>query len=136
MNRAIPLAKLVLGPLMAAPGSAMAQQLGQGEAVGPSAWRVVIATVLCLLLAALAALALRARMQGGATPITGPWLRRLPALLNAPRRLRRLESIRVGQQVEVCLFECGDRSYLIAATSGAVTLLKEEVITPPPAGDA
>jgi hypothetical protein len=114
-------------------GAGLAQQFGQGAEVGPSWWRILGALVLCLALALGAALALRARMG-----VTGPprfrvgaaWFGGLASLAPAGRRLRRIEAIRVSHSVEVCLFACGDRQYLIAATANAVVLLKEEPAPP------
>ena len=93
-------------------GPAFAQKIGQASDTDVSSWRVIGALVLCLALAAGAALALKTKIRGGA-PILGP----------GARRLQLLETQRLSHQVDICLLKCDERHILIAATPhGAIVI--------------
>jgi hypothetical protein len=90
-------------------------------------------------LAVAGAFALRLRMQRAPiAPAKGPSsLAAWAALANAirpasltqgraGRRLKLVESTRVSHQVEVCLFECDGRSFIIAATAQGAFVVKPE----------
>lgn len=107
---------LLTAILALAASPALAQTLGQGQSPDIPVWRVTSALILCVLLALGAAYVLRNRLGGG--PL---WP--LPAQARKDRRLQLVETLRLSHQVDVCLFRCDDRDYLIAATPhGAVVL--------------
>lgn len=92
---------------------AFAQRLGQAsDNTDVAWWRVIGALVLCLLLAAGAAFALRYRLRGSV---------RLPSAQG--RRLRLVESLRLSHNVDVCLLECDSEHFLVAATPQGAVLL-------------
>jgi flagellar biogenesis protein FliO len=102
------------------PGAAFAQKLGQGGGDEVSAWRVVGALLLCLLLALAGAWALKMRMSGGSA-LPRPLITRLGA---QGRRLQLVESLRLGAQVDLCIVSCDGRELLVAASSHGAQLLK------------
>lgn len=117
-----------LAPAIAA-GPAISQQLGQAASAGPSPWRVAAALALCLLLAVAGAFALRLRMRGGWSPPAGLRLALggSPTLFGAAgRRLRLIETLRVSPQLEICLFSCDQRQFVIAATPHGATVLTDD----------
>ncbi|HEY2710706.1 MAG TPA: flagellar biosynthetic protein FliO [Caulobacteraceae bacterium] len=98
------------------PGLAFAQRLGGGAPETTIAWwRVISALVVCLALAIGGAYALRSRMRGAA-----------PLLPADERRLRLLETMRIGHQVDICLIGCGEHQVLVAASPQGVVLLKSD----------
>ena len=112
-------------------GPTLAPTLGQADNIEISWWRFASALFVCLVLAVLGALALRARLRTGrAVPVVA--LRHaLSSLLasgasraNAsPQRLRLVETLRLNHQTEVCLIECDEEGFLIATTPhGAVVV--------------
>ncbi|MGE5566075.1 MAG: flagellar biosynthetic protein FliO [Parcubacteria group bacterium] len=103
---------------LAAARPVCAQTLGQATGPDVSWWRVLAALLLCLALGVAGAYALRARMGVRNAPQL-PW-----RLGSAPtKRLRIIESARVGQQVDVCLIACDDREHLIAVSPQAIQVL-------------
>jgi flagellar biogenesis protein FliO len=104
------------------PGLALAQTLGAGGGADVPLWRVVGALILCLALAIGGAFALRIKLRGA-----------LPGLGTAGRRLRLVESIRLTQQVDVCLLSCDDKEFLIAATPHGALLIAGDAKAPWPA---
>jgi flagellar biogenesis protein FliO len=112
------------GGLACLPGLALAQRLGQGGVETDIAWwRVGGALILCLALAVAAAYALRTRLRGGAAPL----------LSRDERRLRLIETLRIGHQVDVCLIACEGRKLLLAASPHGVVLLSSDA--PPTPGE-
>lgn len=103
---------------LAAAGPACAQTLGQAAGPDVSWWRVLAALLLCLALGVGGAYALRARMGVGTAPQVLWRLGSAPA-----KRLRIIETVRVGQQVEVCLIACDGREHLIAVSPHAIEVL-------------
>ena len=98
---------------VAAASRAGAQTLGGGGGGADiSVWRVLGALVFCLLLAAGAAFAMRARLRGA-----------LPAFKGQSRRLRLVESLRLSHQTDLCVVDLDGRELLIAATPHGTTLL-------------
>lgn len=106
-----------------------AQTLGLAPDHDISPWRIVGALLFCCVLGALGALALRYRLYGK-IPIAGktkananPWpqliaglsLRTKPASTGT-ERLKLVETVRLGYQVEVNLLDCDGRS-LVVVTS-------------------
>lgn len=105
-------------------------RLGGGGSLNLSLTRIVMALLLCLMLAALAALALK---RGGGR-IALPRLRGLVAALPAQRRVEVLETRRVSQYADVCLLRCDGREYLVLCAQQQQLLLREsECAVPAPA---
>jgi flagellar biogenesis protein FliO len=103
---------------LAGAGPACAQTLGRAAGPDIAWWRVLAALLLCLVLGVAGAYALRARLGVGTVPQV-PW-----RLGSAPaKRLRIIESVRVGQQVEVCLIACDGREHLIAVSPHAIEVM-------------
>jgi flagellar biogenesis protein FliO len=97
---------------------AAAQRLGQGGGEDVSIWRVILALLLCLLIAGGAAFALRKRFGGGIAPRFFA-----PA---SDRRLKLVETLRLGQQVNLCLVSLDGKELLIAATPQGATAIVSE----------
>ena len=93
---------------------AAAQTLGQGSDVEISVWRIVATLVLCTMLAVGGAFLLKARQ--GSLPL-GSFLPK------QNRRLRLVESLRLGPQADLCIVECDGRELLIAASAQGTRLL-------------
>lgn len=108
----------VLGamPALASPG-----RLGGGGALDISLTRIVMALLLCLMIAALAALLLK--RGGGKLDLKA--LRRMFAQLPAQRRIEVIETRRVSQHADVCLLRCDGREYLILCAAQRQTVLRE-----------
>ncbi|MCH7860354.1 hypothetical protein ACQKOH_08520 [Sphingomonas sp. NPDC092331] len=105
--------------------AALAQpgRLGGGGSLNLSLTRIVMALLLCLMLAALAALALK--RGGGRIALPLPRLRGLVAALPAQRRVEVLETRRVSQYADVCLLRCDGREYLVLCAQQQQLLLRE-----------
>lgn len=126
MRRAAVLAALFAS---VSPANGFAQTLA-GSDLGPSWWRVLGALAICVLVALLAAFALKALTTGGLRlPRAGSWRSTL-RFHPRERRLRPIESVRLSPNLEVCLFQCDGREYLMAATASGVLLLREEEARP------
>jgi flagellar biogenesis protein FliO len=91
-------------------------------------WRVAAALAVSLALALTAALVLRKRMGG-----TAPSLSLLRPPLSGGRRLRLVERLRIGAQVELCIVECDGCDLLLAVDGGGAVLLARLSDGPPPA---
>ncbi|WP_448661549.1 hypothetical protein ACG3SL_12870 [Sphingomonas sp. CJ20] len=100
---------------------AQAGRLGGGGQLNLSLTRIVMALMLCLMLAALAALALK--RSGGRIDL--PRLRGLVAALPAQRRVEVIETRRVSQYADVCLLRCDGREYLVLCAQQQQTVLRE-----------
>jgi len=94
--------------------SAAAQTLGQGSDVEISIWRVLLAFLLCAALAAGAAFILKARQGSGHL---------VSFLVKQNRRLRLVESLRLGHQADLCIVECDGRELLVAVSPHGTRLL-------------
>ncbi len=118
MKKPVPvISALVAGLIL--PGVALAQTLGQGQGDTDVSWgRVVGALVFCLALAVAAAFALRVRLRGG-----------VGALLSSNSRLTLVETMRVNQSLDICVFRFDQREFLVAATPHAVTVLESREAT-------
>ncbi len=108
---------------LSAAAPAYAQTLTAAEPSGPSAWRVIGALLLCLVLAAAMIYALRLRYPG-AVPLPFS-LSRLRS--RGPRRLEVVEAVRVGAQTEVCLLRCDGRLMLIGSSPTGCVLLRADL---------
>ena len=111
----------------AACGPAFAQTLGHGSNLDVSYGRVVAALLLCIALAAGAALALRHRLGAGAKkPLGTDRLTWASGGRRVPRHIELLDRLRVSPQLEVCLLRCEGRRYLIASSSAGTVLLDKD----------
>lgn len=106
--------------LAAAP--AAAQRLGQGTGTEVPIWRVLGALVLCLGLAAAAAVILRRRLRGPG-----------PMAFGRARRLQLVEILRLSHQVDLCVVSCDGGEFLVAATPHGAALIKDGLAPPAPA---
>lgn len=97
-----------------------AQTLGQGSDDGISLWRVLAALLLCLVLAVVGGFALKKRLDGS-TPTLATLFKRGPT---TRRRLKLVESLRIGTQVELCIVTCDGREFLVATSTQGVQLLQ------------
>lgn len=103
-------------------------RLAGGGALDVSLGRIVSALVICLLLAAVAALVLK---RGGGR-IDGAMLRRWSARRPA-RRIEVVESRRISPHADLCLFRCDDEDYLVLSSAAAQQVLRRAPVTTEPA---
>ena len=107
---------------------ALAQTLGQASGAPIAWWRVVGATLLCLVLGVAGVLALKARSDGARQSLAAFDLRALFTCASSPaedERLRVVQTVRLGHQVEVSLLAYDDETVLIA-TFQRLSLLRPE----------
>lgn len=103
------------------PALAQAGRLGGGGGgVDVSLTRIVMALILCLMLAGLAAMLLK--RGGGKIDLAGlqTLFSRMPA---AARRIDVVETRRISQYADVCLLRCDGRDYLILCAANQQTIL-------------
>jgi flagellar biogenesis protein FliO len=74
-----------------------------------SPWRVLGALLICLLLAAGAAFALRQRLRGGFLPVG-----------TQSRRLQLADRLKLSHQVDLCLVDCEGRRIIVAVSQQGV----------------
>lgn len=114
--RALPALLLtVAAPALAQPG-----RLGGGDALDVSLARIVAALVLCVMLAAVAALLLK--RGGGRIDLSA--LRAL-AGPRAERRIEVIETRRISPHADLCLLRCGGREFLILCSEAAQQVLRD-----------
>lgn len=107
----------------AAPAIARAGRLGGGSGgVDVSLTRIVTALILCLMLAALAALLLKHR--GGRFDL-GALRGFVGQMPGTARRIDVIETRRISQYADVCLLRCDGRDYLILCAEHQQTVLRE-----------
>lgn len=130
---------VVVAACLAGCGSlpAAAQTLGLAQSPEVPLWRVVGALLFCCLLGAAGSLALRYRLQSqpsrGAKPAAKSLSQVLAALDLRPRRaevadarLRLVETVRLGYQVEISLLECdGEKVLVVASPHGAFVVNRD-----------
>ncbi|WP_088307349.1 flagellar biosynthetic protein FliO [Novosphingobium sp. B 225] len=104
-------------------GAAGSPALATGSGPDVSLWRVVLALVLCLVLAGVAAWLLRRRM--GADPL---W----PLGPAQPGRLQLLERITLGPQSSAALVAVDGRELLIVSGASGIAI---QVLEPRPVAD-
>jgi hypothetical protein len=112
-------------PLLVASSPALAQAGrlgGGGGGVDVSLTRIVTALILCLMLAALAALLLK---RGGGRVELAALGRLFARLPQTQRRIEVIETRRVSQHADVCLLRCDGRDYLILCAAHQQTILRE-----------
>lgn len=100
---------------------ALAQRLGGGGGVEVSLTRILLALLLCLMLAALAVPLLK--RLGGRIDLAA--IRGLVSLPRVVRRIEVIETRRVSQHADLCLFRCDGREYLVLCASEQQTVLRE-----------
>jgi len=93
--------------------AAAAQTLGRADSDDISVWRVIAAFALCVVLAVAAALVLRARL--GYLPQLGS---------GRPRRLRLVETLRLGRQVSLSIVACDDDEMLLLSSDQSGQLVR------------
>lgn len=102
-------------------------RLGGGGTLNLSLTRIVMALILCLMLAVLAAFALK--RGGGRVDLSR--LRGLVRTLPAERRIEVLETRRVSQYADICLVRCDGREYLFLCAPQQQTVLRESACEAP-----
>lgn len=113
---------------LASPALASAGRLGGGGSLNISLTRIVLALLLCVMIAGLAALALK--RSGGRIDLT--MFRRMFASLPSQRRIEVIETRRVSQYADVCLLRCDGREYLLLCAQHQQTVLREGPVEPAP----
>jgi anti-sigma-K factor RskA len=93
--------------------AATAQTLGRADNDDVSIWRVVAAFALCVVLAVAAALVLRARL--GYLPQLGT---------GRARRLRLVETLRLGRQVSLSIVACDGEEMLLLSSDQSGQLVR------------
>ena len=116
-------------PLLLLAQPALADRLGGGSELGISLTRIVMALLLCLMLAALAVLLLK--RGGGKFDLAA--LRGLMVRMPAARRIEVIETRRVSQHADVCMIRCDGREYLILSAAHQQTVLREGDVVEPQA---
>lgn len=127
------------GALVALATPTAAQTLGQGSGLEIAWWRIVAAFLICAALAVAAAFALRTRMQASGAhsqPASG-WRAVRNAIFSWPScpeagepRLRLVETLRLGPQVDICLVQVDGRDFLVAMSPQGVSLLAGDAPVP------
>jgi hypothetical protein len=112
---------LLLPPLLLCAVPAAAQRLGGGAPLNISLIRVVMALLLCLMIAG--AVVLLLKRNGGRIDTAA--LRRLLVRLPAERRIDIVETRRISQHGDVCLLRCDGREYLVLSAEGQMTVLRD-----------
>jgi hypothetical protein len=111
-----------LAYLVSAPAAfAQPGRLGGGGALNLSLTRIVMSLILCLMLAALAAFALK--RSGGRIDIKR--LRGLIVTLPVRRRIEVIETRRASQYADICLIRCDGREYLVLSSQEQQLVLRE-----------
>lgn len=95
-------------------------RLGGGGALDLSLTRIVSALVLCVFLAALAALILK---RGGGR-IDWSLLKGLRRV-RAAQRIEVIESRRISAHADVCLLRCDDEDFLILSSQGTQQVIRQ-----------
>lgn len=104
--------------------------LGGGGALNLSLTRIIMSLILCLMLAALAAFALK--RSGGRIDVKrmGGLIAKLPV----QRRVEVVETRRASQYADICLIRCDGREYLVLSSQQRQLVLREtEYAAPDPA---
>lgn len=111
--------------MIAMPAAAQGR-LGGGGALDISLTRIIVALLLCTMIAVLVALSIK---RGGGK-IDVPNLRRWIGTLPIERRITVVESRRVSQHADVCLIRCDGQEYLILSSQQEQRILREGVAPP------
>ncbi|MBO9714807.1 hypothetical protein [Sphingomonas sp.] len=110
------------------PMPAFAQRLGGGSDLNLSLTRIVMTLLLCLMIAGLAALLLK--RSGGRIDLAA--LRRLTAAAAPARRIDVVETRRISQHADVCLFRCDGQEYLVLCAEQHLTVLRDAPVAEKP----
>lgn len=108
------------------PAWAGGTRLAGGGSLDVSLGRIVSALVLCLMLAGVAALLLK--RSGGKVDLTA--LRSLSRGAVHRRRITIIETRRVSQHGDVCLFRCDGMDYLVLSSSSSQQVLRTTAAGP------
>lgn len=96
--------------------AAAAQTLGGGADDGISVWRIVVAFLVCVVLAGAGALVLRHRLGYA----------QLPRILgNQARRLRIVESLKLGRQITLSIVQCDERELLLLTSESDAQVIQD-----------
>lgn len=109
---------LALG-MLATAARAAAPRLGGGGDVDVSLGRIVIAFVICIIVAVLAILLIRQR--GGKVDLARLFARLEPRA----REIEVIETRRLNPHSDICLVRHDDREYLLVLQQGATQILRE-----------
>jgi flagellar biogenesis protein FliO len=105
----------------------VAQTLGRGAEDDISVWRIVGAFLVCVLLAGAGALVLRHRLGYA----------QLPRILgNQTRRLRIVESLKLGRQITLSIVQCDGRELLLLTSETGAQVVQDASIRTSPDGTA
>lgn len=110
------------------PAAAADGGLGGGEGMSVSLWRIVLALLVCIMLALVAAVVLRRTGTSAAAGIGGRLLGKFP--LRRPS-IQVVETRRLSQHADVTLVRHGDREYLLLLFAGGSRLLRASPVQPP-----
>ena len=119
-------ATALLAPAMSSPALAQTAHLGGGGELNLSLTRIVSALILCVMVAALAALALK--RGGGRVDLSR--MRGLLSTLPAKRRIEPIETRRISQYADLCLVRCDGQEYLILSSQQQQLVLKSPEAAP------
>ncbi len=106
-------------------GQAAAQSLGGGQSPDVSIWRIILALLICLILAGLLITLLYLKNMRNVD------LKFLPKFLPAGRNLEErdiqiLDQRRINTQTDICLVRCRDVEYLILLSSDTIKILSKK----------
>ena len=102
--------------------AAAAGRLGGGEALGVSLGRIVLALIICLVIAVFAILLLR--QKSGRTDLRALFAR----FEMKPRLIDVVETRRLSPHADICVVRHGGREYLLLLLAGAARILSEEPV--------
>jgi hypothetical protein len=102
------------------PQIVFAQTLGQGTDDAISLWRVAGALLLCAGFAVAGAFVLKARMGGGAS--TSMYL---PFAAKRERRIKLVETLRLGPKAGLSIVACDDRELLVLVSESGSQIVRE-----------
>ncbi|WP_010545488.1 hypothetical protein [Sphingomonas elodea] len=122
MARLITLSACLIAGVTVAPAAiAQGHKLGGGAALNLSLTRIVLSLLLCLMLASVAALALK--RTGGRFDVKRMWT--WAGGSTAQRRIEVLEVRRASQHADICLIRCDEREYLVLSSHEHQVVLRE-----------
>ncbi|WP_109807738.1 hypothetical protein [Sphingosinithalassobacter portus] len=110
--------------LLVLSGPAAAQRLGGGHAPDISIVRILGALFVCLLLAGAVALVLK--RGGGRIDLAA--MRGLVSTKTVPQRIEIIETRRISQHADICVFRCDSREYLVLSSAREQRVLREAQI--------
>ncbi len=129
-GRRAPFALWSIAALLA-PSLAAAQTLGRAGDFEFPVLRLALGLLACAFIALIAALALRRFMRGSGKFGKGAGF---GFLAPSARKIRVIESHRLGTSSDVCVFICDGRQYLVVVSAAGATLLRGEPAATPAEG--